>query len=167
MSSGHDICADGYAALRESNQVGRKMLACRLPESWDTRARSAFEKSGVETMSEWVGSLVKSEVVRLEAGKASREGENGHLPPEIRLVAAETEIKGLQALVASHRERITEAQTHALDLKSENDRLHHHLEEAHANVERVTLMLPAPREEGESGGWRWWPFGKVRSSFGS
>ncbi len=143
------------------------MLACRLPESWDTRARSAFEKSGVETISEWVGSLVKTEVVRVEAGEVAREGENGHLPAEIRLVAAETEIKGLQALVASHRERITEAQMHALDLKSENDRLHQHLEEAHANVQRVTLMLPAPRDEGEGGGWRWWPFGKARASFGS
>ena len=145
--------------------MGRKMLACRLPESWDTRARSAFEKSGVETISEWVGSLVKTEVVRVEAGEVAREGENGHLPAEIRLVAAETEIKGLQALVASHRERITEAQMHALDLKSENDRLHQHLEEAHANVQRVTLMLPAPGDEG--GGWRWWPFGKARASFGS
>ena len=142
----------------------RKMLACRLPESWDTRARAAFEKSGVETISEWVGALVKAEVVRVEAGEPAGSGENDHLPAEVRVVAAQAQIGGLEALVASHRERVGEAQAHALDLKAENDRLHQRLSEAHGSLERVTLMLPAASSEGGGGRWRWWPFGRSQTA---
>ena len=144
--------------------MSRKMLACRLPEAWDTRARAAFEKSAVETISEWVGSLVKAEVVRVEAGEATSEGENGHLPAEVRLVASEAQIAGLEALVASHRERLTEAQVHAIDLKTENERLHQRLSEAHGNLERVTLMLPAAKAERDDARWRWWPFSRSQTA---
>ena len=132
------------------------MLACRLPDSWHVRAQTAFEKSGVETVSEWLGGLVKAEVVRIEASEASTVPDEPEVPAEIRLVAAQSKVEGMEALIGSHRERLAEAQAHILDLKSENESLHERLAEANSNVKRITLMLPSAEESG--GGRRWWRF---------
>ena len=138
--------------------MARKMLACRLPDSWHARAQTAFEKSGIETVSEWLGGLVKAEVVRVEAAELSVSPGEPDVPAEIKLVAAQSKIEGMEALIGSHRDRFAEAQAHILDLKSENENLHERLAESHGNVERITLMLPSVQDGAEVGPRRWWRF---------
>ena len=71
------------------------------------------------------------------------------------LAAANARIEGMEALIVSHRERLSEPQAHILDLKSENESLHERLAESHANVDRITLMLPSAEKSGRR---RWWRF---------
>ena len=134
----------------------KKTLACQVSESWHTRVRATVEKSGGGPISEWLRGLVANEVVRVEAVELADDEGQTSAPVEVQLAAAHARIEGLEELVAAHRERLAESQTHILDLKTENEGLHRHLSEANANVERMTLVLPAAGET--SAGRSWWRF---------
>ena len=77
-------------------------------------------------------------------------------------------VAGMEALVASHRERLADSQAHSLDLKSE-------LDNVHRQHDGLTALLNAMREQNDTlvralppgpserrGGWRsWFSFGRV------
>ena len=116
-------------------------------------------------MQEWLEGVVQAEIVRAEGvGEGSEDGEVVALPME-QLATARAQIRGMEELIASQRERIADSQAHAVSLQGEVDRLNGHLEDANANVraananvERMTLMLPAARDNSAHGhsGWRFW-----------
>ena len=138
--------------------MATKMLGCRLNEDWYARAVALFEKSGQTYMSDWLRPIVQAGIVDAEARALSSENGVSTAPVDVQLAAAEARIVGLEELVASQRDRLTESQAHILDLKNENDGLHRHLEASNANIGRITLMLPAAREasDGRRQWWRLW-----------
>ncbi len=145
----------------------RRMFGCRLEESWHKRAMAAVQRSGARTVQEWLEAVVQAEIVRVEgAGQGSEDGEVEVVAlPSEQLAAARAQIKGMEELIASQRERISDSQAHSVALQAEVDRLNGHLEAANenvraanANVERMTLMLPAASDTSLQGssGWRFW-----------
>ena len=143
----------------------RKMFGCRLDASWHERAMVAVQRSGARSVQEWLEGVVQAEIVRTEgAEQGSEDVDAGALPNE-QLAAARAQIRGMEELIASQRERIAEGQAHSVSLQGEIDRLNGHLEAANANVlaananvERITHMLPAAGENSPQGnsGWRFW-----------
>lgn len=143
----------------------RRMFGCRLDEPWYDRAMAALQRSGARSVQEWLERVVQAEVVRSEGvGEGSEGGDVGALPAE-QLATARAQIRGMEDLIASQRERIADSQAHAVALQAEVDRLNGHLEDANANVlaananvERMTLMLPAASGTSKQGGagWRFW-----------
>ena len=148
---------DRVTTLMLGDAMATKMLGCRLNEDWYARAEALFEKSGQTYMSDWLRPIVQAGVVDAEARALS--GENGvsTAPIDVQLAAAQARMEGLEELIASQRERLTESQAHILDLKNENDGLHRHLEASNSNIERITLMLPAAKEASDGRG-QWWRF---------
>ncbi|MCY4652346.1 MAG: hypothetical protein OXC95_04190 [Dehalococcoidia bacterium] len=137
--------------------MATKMLGCRLTEEWYARAEALFERSGEQYMSDWLRPIVQAGIVDAEARALATESKDGDAPLDVQLAAALAQVEGLEALVGSQRERLTESQAHILDLKSENEGLHRHLDASNTNIERITLMLPAAGET-SSGRKPWWKF---------
>ena len=130
-----------------------KQISCYVTEEWHIRARAAADKRGIRHVSDWFRGLVMNAIVEAEAEDAAETGAT-ELPPDVEVAAARKTIEGLEALLASQRERFNDQQVHLLDLKSENDRLYGLLEQEQANVERITFMLPAAGETSKP--TRWW-----------
>ena len=134
------------------------LVGCRVGSEEHERILSVVKLSGHEQVAPWLRGVVEVEVARVEAGEL-QEGEENGAPLEVQLAASRERIASLEELVASHRSTLVESQSHVMTLKAENDNLHRHLSESTANVERITMMLPAAREVNEAGRRRWWQFG--------
>ena len=139
------------------------LLGCRVSPEEHERILEVVKITGHEQVAPWLRGVVEAEVVRVEASELE-EGEEGDAPADVQLAAAQARAEGLQELLSSQRERLAEAQAHDIDLKNEIYGLHRHLDASAANLERVTLMLPAARAEVDSGKWRWWPFGRSQTA---
>ena len=133
------------------------LVGCRVWPAEHERILSVVKVSGHEQVAPWLRGLVEAEVARVEAGELA-EGEDDSAPIDVQLAAARERIASLEGLVAAHKNTLTESQSHVLTLKAENDNLHRHLSDSSANIERITLMLPAAREGTETGRrrWKWW-----------
>ena len=144
----------------------RRMFGCRLEDSWHERAMAAVQRSGARSVQEWLEGVVHAEVVRGEGvGQGGVEDVELSALPNEQLAAARAQVRGMEELIASQRERIADAQAHSVSLQREIDRLNGHLEAANANalaananVERMMHMLPAAGETSSQGnsGWRFW-----------
>ena len=137
--------------------MATKMLGCRLTEEWYARAEALFNQSGEQYMSDWLRPIVQAGIVDAEGRALAAETSDSNAPLDVQLAAALAHIEGLEALATSQRDRLTESQAHILDLKSENEGLHRHLDASNTNIERITLMLPAAGET-SNGRKPWWKF---------
>ena len=134
------------------------LVGCRVLPGEHERILAAVKRSGHEQVAPWLRGVVEGEVARIEAGDLDVNGQ-ANAPIDVLLAAAEARITGLEHLVAAHKHSLTESQSHVMSLKTENDNLHRYLSESSANMERITLMLPAARESAEPGRRRWWQLG--------
>ena len=140
------------------------LVGCRVGPEEHERILEVVKLSGHEQVAPWLRGVVEAEVARVEAGEL-QEGEQGDAPPDVQLAGASARVEGLEELLALQRERLAEAHAHNLELRSEIDGLHRHLDASAANLQRITLMLPAAggTSVGHRPWWRFWEGGKASS----
>ena len=131
-----------------------KMLACRVDDSMHARVLAAVEAGGARSIQDWLYALVLDEVLRSEQDPPGME-DLVATPGEL-LAAARARMEGMEELIASQRDRLADSQAHNIALQAEIDRLNGHLDATNANMERVTLMLPAAGESPRIPKWQFW-----------